>query len=112
MCCVQVCSILYRELIVYMGIQFLSDEWGSQESNSPARWAKTRPSDPGKQSPSGEKIKTMNHRKSDPLTDTYCMERQGLCQRQKYCLGVSLCNFGRVGSSFWSRTISGAWYAL
>lgn len=33
----------------------------------------------------------MNHRKSGPLTDTCCMERQGLCQRQKYHQGVSLC---------------------
>lgn len=34
----------------------------------------------------GEKIKTMNHRKSGRLTDTYCMEWQGLCQKPKILL--------------------------
>lgn len=63
----------------------------------------------------GEKIKTMNHRIRPAHRHLLHGSNGRDCVKsQKYCFNMcqSVWNFGRVGSSFWSRTISVAWYAL
>lgn len=54
---------------------------------------------------------TENQARSQTLT---AWNGRDCVKSQKYCFKIcqSVCNFGRVGSSFWSRTISVAWYAL